>query len=137
MTRRTTRPLCPIRPPTKHHRFALVVCALSVATALAAPPSIAQAPASPAASATAPAIDPALLATASRQAYLHELERVRGTLSGDRVLLTRARRVGGRLVQRANVLVPASRGWSWAINVDTLGEPMAWVLPDGEMLVSK
>src|SRR5262249_48064763 len=81
--------------------------------------------------------DPALLATASRQAYLHELERVRGTLSGDRVLLTRARRVGGRLVQRANVLVPASRGWSWAINVDTLGEPMAWVLPDGAMLVRK
>jgi Zn-dependent protease with chaperone function len=108
------------------------------AVLLCAPLVWASAPAASQGSATEPALDPALVARAADAFYQRELARTRRThtVNDDRRMLERARGAGERLIPHAKAAATAPTEWSWALNMETRPEPIAWCLPNGQIWVS-
>ncbi len=70
--------------------------------------------------------------------YSRELERARAkrTLDRDRSKLRAARRAARQLIDAAPQIAPDAALWSWAVDVETREEPIAYCLPGGKVMVS-
>jgi Zn-dependent protease with chaperone function len=121
-----------------HLRSSIAIALVSVIGLAVAAAGAADAPApADSAQATKPALDPALIA-ASRILYKRELDRARAAqgLNLEKATVGRARRDGQRLVPRANAIDPSTRTWDPSVNVETRTDPIAWSLPNGEILLT-
>src|SRR5262249_11148153 len=54
----------------------------------------------------------------------------------DRSKLAVARRSSLLLIEGAPLILPASAGWSWSVDVETREEPVAYCLPNGRIMLS-
>lgn len=74
---------------------------------------------------------------ASAQAYVKTVTdaRSKGQLNPNSRLTARVRGITNRLVAQAKVLLPASAGWAWQVNVIDDSNVNAWCMPGGKMAV--
>jgi predicted Zn-dependent protease len=110
-----------------------------VATVLLCVPLLwASASAWPQGDTAATTLDPALVARATEAFYQREMARTKKThtINDDRHLLARARGSGERLIPRAKAAATIPTEWSWTLNMETRPDPIAWSLPNGQIMVS-
>src|SRR5215831_6154827 len=77
--------------------------------------------------ANAAEVTPQMMNLAAELFFGREQERARAkrTLDMDRSKLAMARRSSQMLIEGAPLILPASAGWTWAVDVETREEPMA------------
>src|SRR5262245_56095719 len=90
------------------------------------------------AAANAAEVTPQMMKLAAELFFAREQERARAkrTLDMDRSKLAMARRSSRLLIEGAPLILPASAGWTWAVDVETREEPMAYCLPGGKIMLS-
>jgi hypothetical protein len=88
--------------------------------------------------ANAAEVTPQMMNLAAELFFGREQERARAkrTLDMDRSKLGMARRSSQMLIEGAPLILPASAGWRWAVDVETREEPMAYCLPGGKIMLS-
>jgi hypothetical protein len=86
----------------------------------------------------ADAVSPEMMNRAADLFFARELERTRAkrTLDMDRSKLAMARRASQLLIEGAPLILPEATKWSWAIDVETREEPIAYCLPNGKVMLS-
>jgi Zn-dependent protease with chaperone function len=84
------------------------------------------------------AVPPELMYRAAEILFTREQERARAkrTLDIDRSKLAMARRASQLLIEAAPLLVSDAARWSWAVEVETREEPVAYCLPGGKIMLS-
>jgi hypothetical protein len=90
------------------------------------------------AAANAAEVTPQMMSLAADLFFGREQERARAkrTLDMDRSKLAIARRSSLLLIEGAPLILPASAGWSWSVDVETREEPVAYCLPNGRIMLS-